>query len=122
MDVGRHAGEARPVQTAKCPACDDPYITVGKGGVLLDHYRRTPGGPPITDPPKHCPGSGTRVGCEMPGDCGEVCHCGDSVEGHGNYQGHSAVPMMCGACDPPVKCPKCGGEEASVYMHLHKCP
>jgi hypothetical protein len=40
--------------------------------------------------------------CERPGECGEICHCGDSAD-HGFMDGHSAVPMLCGACEAGVE-------------------
>lgn len=60
--------------------------------------------------------------CLEPGQCGTTCYCGDAVEGHGYYQGHTAVPMECPVCDPPVACTKCGEESSPVYAHLHECP
>lgn len=42
---------------------------------------------------------GPGAACEMPGDCGRTCHCGDDVERHGwGDPPHNPVPMLCGAC------------------------
>ena len=42
---------------------------------------------------------GLNAACEMPGDCGEVCHCGDAMEGHGmSDPPPTPTPMLCWAC------------------------
>lgn len=42
-------------------------------------------------------------GCKNPYDP-EVCHCGDAVDSHGTWAGHSPVPMGC-TCGYVVKLP-----------------
>lgn len=37
--------------------------------------------------------------CEAPGDCGEVCHCGLSMEDHPlTDPPHTPTPMLCWPC------------------------
>lgn len=92
---------------------------------------------------------GADAACEMPGDCGETCHCGEAMDGHGmSDPPHTPTPMLCWACSakekawelktfgapfPPLgqdpdqdelqwlECPKCAGTNSPKRATCRHC-